>query len=395
MYKLVAALSILILAACGGEYSNGYGVGEGGGGGGGGGNSSYPICEPGSAPTLFPNALCICNDLKDIGALLVRKGSTTDPASLGINGVAKVINHSGVDGSVLAYGGLEAIANIDVRDNFVTNSNVNFTGRMKVGKDLMVGGNLYGLGMLEVGGTLGVGGSQNLLGGKLVGTLGSYAPPQGSPCACGTGQVLNVKAEVDKAKGSNDNGKAKLPPAPVSTIGMAKLVLNTGNYFFANKKSIGYTRIVVNGAVKIYVDGDLDGIGYDRFQITDGSTLDLYVSGNVHTIGNMIYGERHHPSAFRLYIGGSEKATLQIGNQVFRGSIYAPNAALAYIGRTKVEGSLLAKTLDSIGLLELYFSRPTTGPGGNKCTPPGGSPPPDTTPTDPPDPKDIPDIENM
>jgi hypothetical protein len=396
MKRLGLLLLALALVACGGMFEEGSAIGEGGGGGGsggGGGGASYPVCEPGSAPTLFPNALCICEDLQDIGAILVMKGPTQDPPTFGINGKTRLASHLGAEGGVVAYGGLDAMANVDVRDSFVSNGNVSFAGRLKVGKDLMVGGSLHGLGMLEVGGTLGVSGAQTLLGGKFVGSLGSYSPPGGPPCACGPGQILDVKAEVAKAKAQNDNGVVQLPPSPVDVIGVAKLVLNSGRYYFATKRSVGYTNIVVNGAVKIYIDDNLDAVGYDRFKITEGSSLDLYVAGNVHTVGHMVYGEKHHPAAFRLYIGGSEQATLQVGNQVFRGTVYAPRAKLAYVGRTRIEGSLLAKSLDSVGLLELFYARPTTGDSGEKCTPPGGSPPPDNP--DAPDPKDLPDIENM
>jgi hypothetical protein len=398
----VLILSTVFLVSCAGDFHDDYPLAPGGGSGGGSGGDgsgsqgpSYPTCEPTAAPSLFTNALCICEDLNDIGAILVRKGVTKDPATMGLNGSFKVINHSGIDGSLVAYGGLKAIANVDVKQNVVSNGNVEFTGRLAAGKDLMVGGNLTGLGALQVGGVLGVNGSQNLLGGKSIGTVGAYKGPAGPPCACGANQVINVKAEVSKARNSNNNAAAGLPGAPVNTIGANKLVLNSGSYYFGNKKSIGYAKVVVNGAVKIYVDGDLDSIGHDRFDIQSGSTLDLYVSGNVRTVGHMVYGDRHHPAAFRLYIGGNQQATMQVGNQVFHGAIYAPNATLAYVGRTKIEGSLLAKTLSSVGLLELYFARPTTNGSGEKCTPPGGSPPPDKKPDDPPDPKDLPDIENM
>jgi hypothetical protein len=400
--KSVLVLSTVLIASCAGDFQDdspalggGSGSGSSGGGGSGSQGPSYPTCEPTAAPSLFQNALCICEDLNDVGAILVRNGATQDPATMGLNGSFKVINHSGIDGSLLAYGGLEAIANVDVKQDVISNGNVEFTGRLAAGKDLMVGGNLYGLGALQVGGVLGVGGSQNLLGGKSVGSVGAYKAPAGPPCACGASQVIDVKAEVAKARSQNNNAAAGLPGAPVSTIGVNKLVLNSGSYYFGNKKSIGYAKVLVNGAVKIYVDGDLDSIGHDRFDITSGSTLDLFVSGNVRTVGHMVYGDKHHPAAFRLYIGGDQTATMQVGNQVFHGAIYAPNAALAYVGRTKIEGSLLAKTLSSVGLLELYFARPTTNLDGEKCTPPGGSPPPDKKPDDPPDPKDLPDIENM
>ena len=76
--------------------------------------------------------------------------------------------------------------------------------------------------------------------------------------------------------------------------------------------------------------------------------------------------------------------------QVFHGSIYAPRAVLNYVGRTRIEGALLARSLNSVGLLELFFARPTTGSNGEKCQPPGGSVPPPATPDDPPDPSDLP-----
>ena len=352
---------------------------------------TYPLCGKMSAPNLFRNALCVCYNLKDIGALLVREGPSKETPIMGVNGTTKVINHSGIDGTLVTYKGLEAIANVDVRDNLKSQGNVNFTGRLKVGKDMMVGGNLSGIGYLDVGGKLGVGGSENILGVKASGVkLASYAPLSGPPCDCSGGKVLDVKGVVAKARANNDNAKAGLPKNPVSTIGKAALVLNSGSYYFGNKKSIGYVKITVNGMVNIYVDGDLDAIGYDRFKITSGSVLNLYVSGNVRTIGHMVYGDKHHPSAFRLYIGGRDKATLQVGNQVFYGSIYAPWTKLAYIGRTRIEGSLVAGSLESVGLLELYFSRPVHNGSGDRCKPPDKKEEPEPKKKDPPDPKDLP-----
>ena len=404
---LAAALTAtLLLGGCAGGINDGdHNVGSGGNGNdyddswdkpqNGGSNNggtktpNLPKCKPKTAPALFKNALCVCGDLKDVGALLVREGPDKETPSMGVNGVMKVINHSGIDGSLVAYKGLEAIANIDVRDHLKSVGHVNFTGRLKVGRDLLVGGNLFGMGVLDVGGKMGVAGSSNVLGGKNVKQQGGYTSVGPAPCGCGPGQVVDVKAEVSKARNNNNNSKAGLPGAPMATIGKNALVLNTGRYYFGNKKSIGYTNIKVNGAVSIYVDGDLDSIGYDRFKITNGSVLSLYVAGNVNTIGHMLYGEKHHPGAFRLYIGGSKKATMQIGNQVFRGAVYAPKASVHWVGRTKVEGSLLVGTLISTGLLELYFSRPAHDKDGNRCNPPGGSGKPKKD-KDPPDPKDLP-----
>lgn len=359
---------------------------------GGGGNNGAPKpdpCKPDEAPSVFKNALCLCGDLTEAGALLVKNGDTQDPASLGINGFFKAVAHVDIDGSLAAYGGLEALANVEVAKSFWSAANVNFGGRLAVGKDLNVGGSLFGVGALSVGGVMGVAGAQTVLGGKEVGQLGAYSPLPGPPCACGPNQVLDVRARVAAARTQNDNGAVGLPQNPVNLIGKTELVLNSGRYYFASKAAIGYTKIVANGAVKLFVEDDLEAIGYDRFEVKSGSSLDVYVSGNLKTVGNMVLGDKHHPSAFRVYIAGSHDVTVQVGNNEFRGSIYAPNAKIVWVGRTKVEGSLFAKSISAAGLVELYFSRPTTGDGGDKCTPPGGSAPPDDG---LPDPKDLPPI---
>jgi hypothetical protein len=378
---LVTCLSVGL--ACGGMVDSGVKNGKQGdgwdnpwddeplpGGGGGSGAPKPDPCKPDEAPAVFKNALCLCGDLTEAGALLVKNGATKDPASLGINGFFKAVAHVDIDGSLAAYGGLEAVANVEVQQSFWSSSNVNFGGRLDVGGDLNIGGNLFGIGVLSVGGVMGVAGGQTLLGGKEIGKLGAYSPLPGPPCACGAKQVLDVKAKVAAARAQNDNASVGLPPNPVNVIGKSELVLNSGRYYFASKQAIGYTKIVANGAVKIFVDGDLEAIGYDRFDVKAGSSLDIYVAGNLKTVGNMVLGDKHHPSAFRVYIGGSQDVTVQVGNNEFRGSIYAPNATIVWVGRTKVEGSLFAKSISAAGLVELYFSRPTTGDNGEKCTPP-------------------------
>ncbi|MBW2731531.1 MAG: hypothetical protein JRH20_04005 [Deltaproteobacteria bacterium] len=351
-----------------------------------------PLCKSDDAPSIFSNALCLCGDLKETGVLLVKNGVTTDPASFGVNGHVSAVAQVEVDGSMAAHSGLVAFANIEVQGSFWSTGDVNITGRLDVGNNMMVGGNVFGIGVLSVGGTLGVAGNDLILGDKSAEDEGPYEGLAAPPCPCGADQVLDVAAKVSAARTANDNGAVGLPASPVSTIGVTRLVLNSGRYYFASKAGIGYTKIVANGAVSIFIDDDYEAIGYDTFEVTEGSSLDVYVAGNIKTVGNMVLGSRHHPSAFRIYIGGSEDITVQVGNNIFRGSIYAPRASLTWIGNTRVEGSLFANTVVSAGLLELYFARPTTGSDGEVCTPPGGSAPPPPEPDDPPPPKDVPRV---
>ena len=102
--------------------------------------------------------------------------------------------------------------------------------------------------------------------------------------------------------------------------------------------------------------------------------LDLYVSGSVRTIGHIDLGNKWDPSAFRLYIGGGEKGTLDVGNQLFNGAIYAPHADIEYIGNTQIRGAITARTIHGIGNLEIGYAAPEC-PGDPDPTPP---PPPST-----------------
>ena len=118
-------------------------------------------------------------------------------------------------------------------------------------------------------------------------------------------------------------------------------------------QSIGFQRIRVKGAVSMYIDGSLKQIGAEVFDIADGATLDLYVRGTVKSIGHFRLGDAKIPAALRLFMGGDDEISLAIGNQIFYGAIYAPNARLKYVGNTIVEGALFAKELTGIGNFEM------------------------------------------
>ena len=79
-------------------------------------------------------------------------------------------------------------------------------------------------------------------------------------------------------------------------------------------------------------------VGNERFQMTEGSTVDVYVAGNVASVGNVEVGQRYHPAAFRLYVGGRDTVTIRhLGNKRFRGAIYAPRANIEVAGNVKYD----------------------------------------------------------
>lgn len=310
------------------------------------------------APSLFGNALCLCGNFDDIGNLMVTGTSPQNLGSVGVNGLARVINNTDVQGGWATGGEFSAIGNVQVGKSLYVQGDATVTGNVDVKENLEVGGGLAGFGRLAVGGELRQRGDGRVIGYQKVGGVGSYAAASTPPCGCDGPGLLDVGAAVAAAKNGNDNGAKGVSTGALKGIGVSDLTLAGGKYFFDGTAGIGLTRIRVTEPSSVYIEGDLEQIGAGLFELEPTASLDLYVSGNVKTIGYTQAGDKAHPEAFRLYIGGNQEVSLSIGAQIFRGSIYAPKANLKYVGHTRVVGGLFAHELTGIGNLEIGGARP-------------------------------------
>ena len=337
-------------------------------------------CAASPAPAVFGNGLCVCGDFNDIGNLVVDGAGDGNLGSVGVNGTTKIINNAKVAGSWASGKGFSGIGNVNVGLSMYTPGDLSVAGNMEIGKNLHVGGKMSGFGRLAVKGELGVRGANSVIGYQQIAAEGTYQDAPEAPCGCSGKGYLDVGAAIDRAKSKNDNG-AKDVPSSLGAVGVAVLTLETGSYYFGGSvQSIGFQRIRVKGAVSMYIDGSLEQIGAEVFDLADGSTLDLYVRGTVRTIGHFRLGDAKNPAALRLFIAGGEEISLAIGNQIFHGAIYAPKASLKYVGNTIVEGALFANELTGIGNLEIRAARPTP-PTGCPGAPGSGGTTGEKTPT--------------
>ena len=163
----------------------------------------------------------------------------------------------------------------------------------------------------------------------------------------------------------NDNGARGIPTGGQIDIGVQRLTLDTGRYYFAGVHNIGIGALHIRGNVSIYVDGSLDEIGAEAITIDPSASLDLYVSGAVRLIGFTPLGSRQSPSSFRLFIGGGDRVSIGVGLQEFFGSIYAPKAQIVLAGVTVVWGSLFAREVIDAGILAINHGGATP-----TCMPP-------------------------
>jgi hypothetical protein len=302
-----------------------------------------------------------------------------ESGSVGINGESRIVNNTQVSGSWVTHAAAFGIGNANIGGSMTAASGLSVTGNVDIAKDLSVGGDLSGFDRLDVKGALRVSGTNRMIGFSRAASNGAYAAPAGPPCPCQPSQILDVKAKVAAAAQKNDNASLGLPKS-LAAIGVAILELPTGSYYFNDLKTIGLTRIKVSGAVALHFDGDYLSIGADLIDIAPGGSLDLYVSGVVRTIGYVRAGEKSAPSAFRLYIGGGDRVSLEVGAEIFNGSIYAPTATIVYVGHTVIRGGLFAKDVTGIGNLEIRAAKPVA-PDPGICGQPDPAPVPPTVPT--------------
>jgi hypothetical protein len=306
-------------------------------------------------PLLFDRALCVCGDLVDAGTLHIG-------GDVGVNGRSAVANLSDVQGSWSTGDDFVALGALSIGGNLTSPRNVTALGLMKVGRDLSVGGILVGSGLMHVAGSVRAA-SELFLGIANLARRDAYAAPIGPPCTCDAAKRLDVQAEVAHARQTNDNARAGLPPSGIVALGVKALTLSGGRYYLGSLAMAGLTHLTIDGAVSAYIDGSLALIGAQQISLRAGSTLDLYVSGDVATAGAIDLGQGAAPGSFRLYVGGTGSVALNAGLQRFQGAIYAPTATVAYAGATAIDGALVVGGLAGAGLLSIDYVRPQQSSG--------------------------------
>jgi hypothetical protein len=326
------------------------------------------IQAPGCVPSDHVDraAVCLCGDLDNVGTLNVLRGPGGDGVCA-VNGYTNLVSDTLIEGDLVSYEGLDSVSAAQIDGDLRSAGDVSLVGTLFVGRDLFAGGIVDMVGDLSVGGLVRAKGGVEVIGDQTIGGLGDYAD-SGIPCPCDASTFFDVGLAVQDAKTHNDNAAAGLDPAGIDEVGDRTISLGTGRYYLGNVDTVGKTIFVIAGNVALFIDGSLDAVGDETFQIDEGGSLDIYVAGSVDTVGNLLMGDVAKP--FRLLIGGEEPVLVSVGDQVFHGEIYAPNTTIDFVGNTTVVGSLFAKSLDSVGELKVIYGVPMpTDP--DTCIPPG------------------------
>ncbi len=329
--------------------------------------------ERGCYPTELASehALCVCRDFDMVGRLVTERVGD-HPASVGVEGESVVVASVDVDGAWHGQHAIDAVASMRVAGELRTASAFSWVGAQHIGGDLSVGGDADGVGDIEVGGAVRVAGDVSTVGELRASSQGAYeASP--APCNCQGDDFFDVEMAVWDARAHNDN-------AMVSThAGMRELSLPSGRYYLEGFDNVGDVHIRAEGDVALFIEGDVALVGHAQFSVAPGAHLDVYVAGDVATVGNVDLGDPDDPSAFRLFVGGEGSVLVNVGAQRYHGYLYAPRASVHWVGDTEIHGGLVAGALTGVG--DVWIAYPGGASiGGETCT---DEPIRDTPPSEP------------
>ncbi len=350
--KLLLSLTFLFTAACAGDASE-AGMRR----------DSVTTCPASPAPKLMTHAVCLCDRFDAVGSGLTTTAPNGGAASVAINGEASIVGHYEIDGSLLAYKGISGVGHLTVRDDAVTFGNIDGVGSLAVGRDLAVKGDLNSVGMIAVGGLTKVGGRSSLVGTSQL-TPAAFDLVDARPCGCDAATKLDIAQKVADAKA--DPKVARLEG--IDAVGTHAQTLKSGSYYLSGGvRTVGSSKLTIEGGVALFVDGDLDSVGEGLFDVKAGATLDLYVNGQLSSVGKSVFASGS-PGAVRLYLGGAHPRFSGVGMQDLALSIYAPDADLQLVGDTRIQGSVFARSIGGVGHLQVDYAAPAA-PAPALCTP--------------------------
>lgn len=207
---------------------------------------------------------------------------------------------------------------------------------------------------------------------------GSLATGPGGSVSTDSGFRLYQPTGTDTGTNSISNGlrvsiaDAQLPsgfsPTSLGAVTAATTVTANGA---GTTKQVSMSSIDLNGngkvltvsgsgTVQIYVSGNVSLGGQSSITIlptTAGSLkVEMYVAGtSVDLNGNGVVNATSKPGDFIIY-GLPTCTSVSInGTADFKGVIYAPQAALGLAGNARVDGAVVANTINAVGTVDFHY----------------------------------------
>lgn len=338
-------------------------------------------CAGAIASRVFDNAMCTCTNANVGGYMKTRSFDsgmgTMDMATgapVGINETDTTVGYTDIGGTLViaGTGGVNFGGYLDVDGDASFGGRVQAAGYIHVHRDLHADGNVTCVGAVTVDRDAYLTPGHNLItfpsvGGSTSHTAFTVAPP----CDCAPADIVDIGAIVDYGRAHNDNADVGLMPNALEAVGIdVDIDLPCGRFYVDDISGLGSITLHVHGRTALYVGGDVNALGVLEVDLGTEGELDVFIAGNLLSIGLGSWGDRARPAASRLYVAGTEDVTL-VGASGFVGNVYAPNARITAIGDTEVYGSLFGGSVTMPGYLSIHYDRAILNVDVD-CPPPPG-----------------------
>ena len=323
-------------------------------------------CTGQVAQDTFAAALCSCEDTNIAGYLRTRGlGDSDDDAdlvgSVGVNGDYSTSGYANVGGNFTVAGSRDILFGglLQAGRDLLFQPAADVAGVVKVGRDAWLADALRAFGRVAIERDLYTADGAGFRGIAVVDVGGARHTQDVSitpPCACGSGQIIDVAALVDDARVNNDNARIGLDPDALNlTVGIGTpLELPSGRFYLNQIGGVGGINLRVTGKTALFVADDLLATGAFRVELAPDAEIDLFVRDNLAITGAALFGDRARPAATRVYVGGTGDITVA-GYGAFVGNLYAPTANVLVGGFGQIYGSLFGKNIDAAGFLSVGY----------------------------------------
>jgi hypothetical protein len=327
-------------------------------------------CSALVARRSFSHAVCSCNDVDVEGVLATDAVDSSQPdagsgrggAAVGVNGLFRGGDYVRIDGSLTiasaapfnSPGGLDIAGDLRLagatttagpilvsRDAWLLADTSSFS-IANVGRDLHLapGAALTALGRVTVGG------------GTLQDAL-DHAPP----CACATGELLDIAGIVSNGMTDNDNAAIGLGLDALRDVASrTELTLHCGRFALRGISGSAAISLHVTGRVALVVEGDAQIPPDFSLDLAPGAELDWFISGDLALRSDTRIGASQFASAVRVYTLGANEITLPGTDQVAM-NLYAPRANVTVETLGNIYGAVFASKLSARGPLFAHYDR--------------------------------------
>jgi hypothetical protein len=169
------------------------------------------------------------------------------------------------------------------------------------------------------------------------------------------GRIVEITGERKVAVAPKDTTAVALPHRCTSLALTPSMTIPGGIYRLSGMKSTGGTNILIGGDVTLIVDRDLFTAGKTKIRVPPGSSLALYVAGDMILSGGEIVNETEIPANVRIYGTSACRRVSLAGGSALHAAIYAPQADIRISGGTELFGAAVGRTVDVQGESSIHY----------------------------------------